>query len=149
MYCPLIAKIRFYSIIYYIHYICVLQEWFWVHWYACPAIHTLSLELFICMCSNKLVFLRCSFSSSSKVFMFRLWIWSSSYMAFRAVTVFRSPLPGKLASIHGEKPSEESSCVGDADTDHSCVERRWRITDFLHKLVSKKKKKINQGSNNT
>lgn len=83
-----------------------------------PVKHALSLELFICMCSNELDFFRCSFSSSSTVHMLRLWIWSSSYMAFRADTVFRPALPGELASIHDEeRPSEESSC----DINRICI----------------------------
>lgn len=65
-------------------------------------------------------------------------------MAFKAATVFRSPLPGMLASMHGEeKPSEESSCGGDTDTDQSCVEEQSQKTLFSKKNI------LNEGSNNT
>lgn len=75
-----------------------------------PAIHAFSLELLICMCSKVLDFFSCSFSSSSKLHIVRLWICMSSYMAFRAGIAFRLAPPGEAASIHVERPSEESSC---------------------------------------
>lgn len=81
-------------------------------------IHALSLELLDCICSKELDFFRCSFSSSSKLHMLRLWIWTSSYMTFKVDTVFRLGFPGEVAPIDGvEKPSEDSSCEG-KDTDY-------------------------------
>lgn len=112
-----------------------------------PFIRALSLELFICMCSNELDFFRCSFSSSSNVHMLRRCIWSTSYMAFRAATVFRPADPGELTSIHGEEqPSEPSSCerkkcqeqmiscsnaICPNSQSHVIAATRWRLMHYI------------------
>lgn len=76
-------------------------------------IHALSLVLLVCISSMVLDFFSCSFSSPSTELIVRLWICSSSYMAFRAGTAFRPVPSGEVASIYvEERPSEESSCGG-------------------------------------
>lgn len=76
-------------------------------------IHALSLVLLVCISSMVLDFFSCSFSSPSTVLIVRLWICSSSYMAFRAGTAFRPVPSGEVASIYvEERPSEASSCGG-------------------------------------